>query len=535
MPKYGLLLVLLLAKTLAMEDPEPIFKAVGETLEMGFCFGVDYIAVYRINEGEKLLLWNSSDLFSTPDDYKNRVDTSNGQHELLGFQLMHLKKSDSGVYLRECWVDGNRTNQHINYLYMCDKEIPSQELFLKNGSAVLECDISYSEHDNTSIKWFREVYPGYKTTLFLDTEKSLELTEEELKTVLQVQNNGFSLYISATGLEHNQNFFCLVVKRGQCKYFKNIQLPETNKPEMQSVYYAVGEKAVLSCTSEHLSEQTQHLKHWKTPFGEVSATTPLSEMFTSNSEGNGDTLLVIPSITINHSGEYACFSQIIVSEYYITVCSVLVSNNVQLNSGEKVIMACTLTKDESVNILWYRQIYPMESQLIYDSEDPSINLPADIMDRTHIDSNASLIINEVNEMDSGTYWCVVLLDTVEGDINESLGNVHEENDNIVYDSEWVDEDDNTEICIMKRVTKLKVHSKNLTRSNEDYSPNPKTEPETSPVIYAVIGGVLGILILGLIVLCVLKMRTGRSAVDSRRAEPRAQKRNPAVSAPLMSL
>ncbi|KAK2847932.1 hypothetical protein Q7C36_009614 [Tachysurus vachellii] len=530
MSKYGLILVLLLAKTLAQEDPEPIFKAVGETLDMFFCFGVDYIVVYRINEGEKLLLWNSSALVSPPDDYKNRIKSFNTHYELLGFQFTNLKLSDAGVYLRECWLEGNLTNQHTNYLYVCDEEIPSQELFLQNGGAVVDCDIGYSEHDNTSVKWFREVYPGYKTTLFLDTEKLQETLEEELKVVIQVQDKGFSLYISEAGLEQNQNFFCLVIKRGQCKHFKNIQLPESNKPEMQSVYFAVGEKAVLSCMSEHLNQQQ---KYWQTPDGEVSATTPLSQMFISKSEGNKDNSLVIPSITHNHSGEYTCLSQLVEAEYHITVCSELVSDNVHLYIGEKVILDCTLPKDEPVNILWYRQLYHMEIELLYDSEDPSINLPDDIMDRTHIsDSNASLILMGFKEKDSGAYWCVVLLDSNIQDIDESLENDDEEDDDGIED---YTEEDNTETCIIKRVTQLKIQSKNPRRSNEDFSQNPQTEPESSPVPYAIIGGVFGILILGLVVLFVVKVKAKKRALHSRRAEHRTQKKDPAVSAPLVSL
>lgn len=531
MPKFGLILVLLLAKTLAQEDPEPIFKAVGETVEMGFCFGVDYIAVYRINEGEKLLLWNSSDSVSPPDAYKNRINASNSHDGLLGLKVMDLKLSDSGVYLRECWLEGKLINQHTNYLYMCDEEIPSQELFLQNGSAVLGCDISYSEHDSTSIKWFREVYPGHKTSLFLDTERSQEPLQEDLNNVLQVQDKGFSLYISDAGLEHNQNFFCLVMRRGQCKSFKNIQLPESNQPEMQSVYYAVGEKAVLSCMSENLNQQQNY---WKTPSGEVDATTQHSEMYISNSEGTREHLLVIPSVTLNHSGEYKCLSKLVVVEYYITVCSELVSDNVQLYNDGNVILACTLTKDESVNILWYRQM-EMEIQLIYDSGDPSIDLPADMMGRTHIlDSNASLIITELNEKDSGTYWCVVLLDSIGQYIDDSLGDDDEEDDNMDDKFEWLEEE-NTETCIFKRVTQLKIQPKNLRTLNVDPSQNPKTESESSPVPYAIIGGVLGIMVLGLIVMVVVKMTAKRKSLDSTRAEPTARQKDSAVSAPLMSL
>lgn len=526
MPKFGLILVLLLAKSLAQEDPLPIFKVVGETMEMGFCFGVDYMTVHKINEGEKQLLWNSSNSGSSSEASKNRLNASSSFHGLLGLKIMDLNVSDSGVYLRECWLEGNVTISQTSYLYMCEKESPSEDVFLQNGGAMLVCDISYSEHESTSIKWFRDVYPRYKMSLFFDTERSQEPLEEDLNDALQVHDNGFSLYISEIGLEDNQNFYCLVMNKDQCKSLKKIHLPENNKPEMQPVYYGVGEKAALLCISEHLHQQQNY---WTTPFGNVTPTTPHSQVYISNSEETRDHLLVIPSITLNHSGEYICMSNSVVLEYYITVCSALVSDNVQLYNGNKVILSCTLTQDLPVNILWYRRREITE--LIYDSGDPSIDMPVDMIGRTHIvESNASLIITELNQNDSGTYWCVVLLESVGQDTVDSLEDEEEEeeeDDNMDYSFEWLDQEENTETCIFKKVTQLEIPLISKSSKTESVS-------ESSPVPYAIIGGVLGIVILGLIIV-VVKMRAKRKTLHSTRAEPTAQQKDSAVSAPLMSL
>lgn len=528
MPNFGSILVLLLAKTLAQEDLGPIFKAVGETLELGFCFGVDYIAVYKVNDGEKQLFWNSSYSVPPPDAYKNRLNAFNRLNGLLGVQVMDLKLSDSGVYLRECWDGGKISNQHTNYLYMCDEKV-LDELFSPNGGGFLDCDVSYSEQDSTKIKWFREVYPGSKISLFLDTEKSKDPLQEELNNVIQVQDKGFSLYISNAVLELSKKFFCLVIMRGQCKSFKTIHLPERNKTEMHLVYYAVGEEAALSCMSEQLNQQQ---RYWKTPFGEVGASMPHSQMYVSASEGNRDHVLVIPSITLNHNGEYKCLSNLVVVEYYVTVCPELVSNNAQSFSGGEIILTCSLTTDESVNILWYRQRDLLETQLIYDSEDPSIDLHADMVGRTNI-TNPSLIISDLNEKDTGTYWCVVLL------VNFEQG-FDKEDDNMYDELLWMDEAEmaeTAETCIIKEVTHLKIQPNNLKRGFDvESSQNHETEPESSPVQYAIIGGVLGIVILGLIIaVVVVKMKTKRKDLDSSKAEPREQQKVSAVSAPLMSL
>lgn len=534
MPKFGLILVLLLAKTLAQEELEPIFRAVGETLELGFCFAVDFIAVYKIKEGEKQLLWNSSYSVLPPDAYRNRLNASSSFHGLLGVQVVDLELSDSGTYLRECWDKGRIINQHTNYLHMCDERVPAEELSLENGGALITCGISYSEQDSTNIKWFREVNPGYKISLFLDTEKSQDLLQKELDDVIQVQDKGFSLYVLEAGLEHSHHFFCLVMKTGQCKSFKTITLPESHKNEMHSVYYGVGEKAALSCMSELNRQQN----YWTTPFGEVGATAPHGQMYISSSDETRDHPLIIPSITLNHSGEYKCLSKVVVVEYYITVCTELVSDYVMLYNGGKVTLACTLTQDESANILWYRQRDLMEAQLIYDSGDPSIDIPADLMGRaTILESNASLIITKLNETDSGTYWCIVLLDSMGQDIDDSLVDGDEEDDNIDDDSEWIEEEENMETCIIKTVTQLRVQPKNLKRGFDvESSLNPGAESESSPVPYALIGGMLGIVILGLIIaVVVVKMRAKRKALDSGRADSTAQQKDSVVSAPLMSL
>lgn len=536
MLKFGLILVLLLAKTLAQEELEPIFKTVGETLELGFCFAVDYLAVYRINEGENQLLWNSSYSVPPPDSYKNRIDASNTLHGLLGVQITDLKPSDTGVYLRECWENGNISSKHINYVYICEVRIPDEELLLKNKGALLSCDISSSEVNTTNIKWFREVNPGYKISLFLDTEKSQVPLQEELDHVLQVQDKGFSLYISEAGLEHSQHFFCLVMKMGQCKSFKTLSLPESHNYDMHTVYYAVGEKAALSCLSKH---QNQQENYWTTPNGEVDGTTPHSQMYISRSKETKDDSLIIPSITFNHSGEYICLSKATVVEYFINVCAELVSDHVQLYNGGNVSLACTLTQDDSVSFLWYRQKDQMEAQLIYDSGDPSIDMPADMEGRTTILTPASLMITGLNEMDSGTYWCVVLLDSMEQDIDDDSfedidGDYDMDDDDM--DDDWIEDEENTETCVSKMVTELRIRPNNFKRKLDIGSnPNSEATPEFSPVPYAIIGGVLGIVILGgIIVVVVVKMRAKRKTVEnSIRADPTTQQKDSAVSLPLM--
>ncbi|KAL7871137.1 hypothetical protein SRHO_G00086340 [Serrasalmus rhombeus] len=535
MTKFKFLLVLLLAKALAEEVPEPLFRAVGGELEMGFCFGVDYITLYKLTEKGKQLLGNSSNAaVAPPEDYRDRISPTNQLHGLLGMQVVNLMLSDSGVYLRECWRDNELVNHHKCYLYVCDGEAVSQEIFLgPDGGVDLVCSVSYSRQNNATIKWFKEAYSGYKRSLLLDTKKSQEPLQEELKGVIQVRDEGFSLHISEPGLKTDHNFFCLVMEGEQCMGFQNMYLPNSGELDLQSVFYGVGESAVLSCSSDYLK---QRQVYWDTPLGKVNSTTtdknkdPTgNDMYISKSKETGNYSLVIPSITPNHSGEYKCYPNMM--EYFITVCSELKTNEIQIHTGSKVTLECAMTTDESANIQWYRQTKLEESNLIYDSGDPSLST------NTNIDIlNTSLTISELTEEDSGMYWCVVLLDSTDY-ADDFLEDEDEENDET--DDYWFEDGENTDNCILKQVTHLKVESKPTfttkrprNRMITDMDSTPEPDSESGTLLYAVIA-VVGLVILLLIAVgVVLKLRARRRAADQSRTESSAQQ---TVSEPLVNL
>uniref|UniRef100_A0A4W4E2W7 Ig-like domain-containing protein n=1 Tax=Electrophorus electricus TaxID=8005 RepID=A0A4W4E2W7_ELEEL len=200
----------------------------------------------------------------------------------------------------------------------------------------------------------------------------------------------------------------------QCLGFQSLYLPDSLEPEVQTVFYGVGEKVVLPCalSPKHLKERQ---KYWKTPFGQVDSTTPekknrssRGDMYVLDRKESDDYSLVIPSITPNHSGDYECFSPSPHAEYFITVCSELVSNKIVSHPGSNVTLNCSSTKD--VSIQWYRQRDPEKEELIVDTGDPFVARPADVGGRMHIsEADTSLMIADLSEDDGGTYWCVVLL------------------------------------------------------------------------------------------------------------------------------
>ncbi|KAG1937019.1 hypothetical protein F2P79_018467 [Pimephales promelas] len=178
-----ILLALLLASTLAEEDPEPIFKELGGELEMGFCFGDD-IAVYRLTAGKKELLGQySKPLISPPDAFKGRINTSN--EGLLGLKITNLQFSDSGIYIRECWSGNTMEHYRKHYLYMCNEEFGSQEILLTPGTGdkvLLQCDFMSlpeisDKVDKISVLWYRNTVEDsgmYWCVVLLDKDEDYD-------------------------------------------------------------------------------------------------------------------------------------------------------------------------------------------------------------------------------------------------------------------------------------------------------------------------------------------------------------------------
>jgi len=243
-----ILLALLLASTLAEEDPEPIFKELGGELEMGFCFGDD-IAVYRLTAGEKELLGQySKPLISPPDAFKGRVNTSN--KGLLGLKISNIQFSDSGIYIRECWSGNTMENYRKHYLYVCNEEFGSQEILLTPGTgANLVCNMGSRQQG--TVKWYREVH---NKSLFIDTQISMEPLQAEFKSLIRVHDKGSSLHVSDEFIQDRPSFYCLVMEKEQCWSFQTIGVPED--PEMKTVYRSVGEKVVLKCS---VDQKQKHL------------------------------------------------------------------------------------------------------------------------------------------------------------------------------------------------------------------------------------------------------------------------------------
>lgn len=514
MLRFGLILSLALVMIMANEEPDPAFHIAGESLEMGFCFGADYIAVYRITDRGKLLLGNSSDPLLSPESYRNRINFS---HDFgLGMRIEDLRASDSGVYESECWVENRIRKHHQRRLYFCNEKNPFQEFLTgQNGDAKLVCNTSNYDKESRSIKWFGE-NGGYKTVLISDSKISLEILQEDQMELFQVQDDGASLYVLDATQSKTYRFYCLVMDGEQCKSFQDILLQENINTE--PVFFGLGEKAVLPCISTHLNQK----KSWKTPVGEINATSQFNKetMYISNLEEPEDYSLVIPNVTTDHTGIYKCFSPSLHNQYSMTVCSKLLSGEIQVNIGETVTLNCSVPSLDSANFVWYRERNPNEIELLYDFE--GLESSAEAMnDRMNIsESDASLTITDFAEHDTGTYWCVVLMFS---DV-QTDNNIEDESDD---DYTWLY--DEGYICSLKQKTQLNI--------NPGMGPESRSkDPESNPVPYAAIGGVLGVVFLGLIITVVLlRIKSKRKAVIPNGHELVAEINNGSSITPFQNL
>lgn len=462
------------------KEVEPVFRAKGTTIEMGYCFGVDYIVVYRCApEGDQLLGNSSSESPSTPpEDLQGRIHINKVQH-LLGLQISQLTHKDSGIYRRECWLNQTLESQNTQQLSVCDKEVESEEIVVKEDEgAKLLCNNTSIDSEGTSVRWYYETFPLYKPILLLDSSVALDLLVKELQGVIKVQNNGASLLFDKSALENNSHFYCLVSKGKTCVSFQNMQLQDNS--ESRDIFATQGERVVLKCPTEGTNQQ------WETPLGLFNSSN--MKMNLSLDEKSEDFSLVIPAFSEELSGEYSCFSSLVEVRYSLFLCPKNESQNKVVLEGRSVLLDCDVNKEHSLSVQWYRREPSGENGLIHDSNDMTVPLPEDLRGRLS-ENGATMTISQLEVKDGGVYWCVVLVDSVFLDYYDDGGEEDTEEDENSDDTFW----DDTHKCVSKQETILRVIKHVILKPVTEQS-------ETSNVIaYAVGAGLVGMLVVGVIV------------------------------------
>lgn len=509
-------LLFLLLPQVYSEEAEPVFKEEGSIIEMGYCFGVDYIVVFRSTPEGDLLLGNSSadnTPVSPPADLRGRIRINKHEH-LLGLQISHLTHMDSGIYRRECWQDHTLVSQHTQELSVCDEEVESEEIIVRehDGGAELLCNSTTIGLEGTSVRWYYEMYPSYKVTLFLDSSVSLEPLVKELQGVVEVRDSRSLLLLDNSMLKTNQHFYCLVMKDTNCLSFQNMYQPDHS--ESRDIFASQGDRVVLNCPSDGNNQQ------WETPLGIING----SSVNISFGDKSEDFSLVIPAVSDEHSGDYSCVSSSLEVQYSLVLCPIKESQEKAVFLGQDVLLDCDVDERDSQRVQWHRLDPSGEYELIHDSKDETVAIPQDLRGRLTLSENGSLLtISHLQARDLGVHWCVVLEGPrlLEGnEYIEDYGDFTGEDDNS-DDQHW----DDTHRCVFKQETMLSLT--NETRIGEDLEPvtiksvtnNLEMDIVAAPsaasnvTAYAVGGGLVCLLVVLAVVLAIIFIK--RRAKASR--------------------
>ncbi|XP_049429377.1 uncharacterized protein LOC125886987 isoform X2 [Epinephelus fuscoguttatus] len=487
-------LLLLLLHQVYSEEAELVVRAQGSNVEMGYCFGVDYIVVYRCApDGDQLLGNSSADSMpiTPPADLQGRVRV-NGQQDLLGLQILNLQHKDSGIYRRECWKNGILVSQFTQQLYVCNEEVESVEITVReeDGGAELLCNYTSIGLDGTSVRWYKDMYPSYRSTLFLDSSVSLDT---ELQGVV-VRDNGVLLLLDNSTLKYNHQFLCLVSKGKNCLSFQSMHLPD--RSESCNIFASQGDRVVLKCPSDGDNQQ------WETPLGTINGSSV--KMHISRGDRSEDFSLVIPAISDEHSGDYSCISSTLESNFRLALCPKKVSQEKVVVEGGSILLDCV--EDDYKVVEWHRRKPSSDSEVIHVSAEKTIPIPEDLRGRVTVSKNgSSLMISHMEMEDQGVYWCIVLRGT------EFLEEDYSSEDD--YDEEDIGDDDysdgiswgNTPKCIFKQETTLTVILES---------------PPVHPPRYAVAGGLVGLLVVGVIV-AVIAVKKAKASPKWREAASRS--------------
>lgn len=453
------------------QEPEPVFRPVGSVVEMGYCFGEDYIVVYKVvREGDQLLGNSSveSAPITPPLVFQGRVRTSQN-HQLLGLQIKNLTQRDSGTYRRECWKNQTLVKQYTQQLTVCDSELESHEIIVSaaDGGAEITCDSSAIGQEGVSVRWYHDIFPTYIITPLLDSRISLDPVDG----VLQVKSNGAKLVLDKSMLSNNQHFYCLVYKDTQCLSFQDLYMPESL--ESRDIFASHDDKVVLYCKADGNNQ------YWETPNGRVESIDERSHhMFISTGNESQHYSLIIPKVLDEHFGDYSCVSSTSEMQYSLVLCPKKVGSEVFTFENQVVTLRCDIGQVDSYMVQWYRRQALGQPELIYDSGDDSVLFPEDLRGRAETDiEDYELTISDVKRADEGSYWCVVIKGAVFLEDEDDYTEEYEEEDGEEDDSlnsDWEDK------CLFKQETFVSVREETFSitpdvPANEPPAPKPNNE------------------------------------------------------------
>ncbi|GLD66251.1 titin-like isoform X1 [Lates japonicus] len=310
----------------------------------------DLCLISRYVGEQKLVLWNTSDVWSTnttlPEDLKDQhvfVDRLN----ISSYTIDSLTHSDSGLYQVECWTNGTMTQSENISLTVCSGKHKRRRVQVSFGETVdLLCE---GAADNLSVQWLKYHYGGQKkdkwTRVFTDSKNSLSDNEEDR---LQVVKGTSTLRVSNFNLEVFGPYTCLVMDK-QCCIGSH---PVAVVIQSEFLYRSAGETAVLHCVVGN-SNDDQPL-HWIDPsFKIIPLKSPQSSdsfnNFTEhqqnassvNPEVNQNNSLVFSSVSVSDAGTYICMRSFSWTSYILVVCPEFGPPAVEhFSQGDVVTLGC---------------------------------------------------------------------------------------------------------------------------------------------------------------------------------------------------
>ncbi|XP_031172072.1 titin-like isoform X3 [Sander lucioperca] len=337
---------------------------------------------------EKLVLWNTSDLWSNnpsvPEHLKQLVSTV----KTSSYTILHLTHSDSGPYQEECWTEGNVTHENNITITVCTTSIYRTFIRVSLGETVdLPCE---GAADNLDIQWLKRDYRYEQETwsrVFGDNTTSVM---DNVRGRYQVVTNTSALRVSTITTTDLTDYNCLVMNQQQCFSSHTVQL----RLPYETIYRSVGETAVLPCTiTDSTDEQPPRWSNrFSTNLGQQNQTVPSVDRNYS---------LVFSSLMLNHTGRYFCDASMREQEYDLVVCPKFGPPAVQrFSEGEEVTVRCTDWR-KGRGHEWFIKSNRTEGRIFSVTYDQSMSRVSWYY------GNGILVISSISVGDAGEYWCVV--------------------------------------------------------------------------------------------------------------------------------
>ncbi|XP_035859387.1 uncharacterized protein LOC118495482 [Sander lucioperca] len=336
---------------------------------------------------EKLVLWNTSDLWSNsssvPEHLKQRLDSD---VDTSSYTILNLTHSDSGPYREECWTEGNVTHDNNITITVCTTLTHGIAISARLGEPVdLPCE---GAADNLDVQWLKQdsryeqetwsrVF-GDNTTSVMDNDRGR----------YQVVTNTSALRVSNVTTTDFTEYNCLVMNQQQCVSSYSVELILHYK----MIYRSVEETAVLPCTiTDSTDEQPPR---WSKRISGQELHNQTDPSVDQNYS------LVFSSLMLNHSGWYSCKASRIEQHYLLAVCPKFGPPAVELFSeGEEVTLRCR-DWGKGGDHDWFIKSNRTEGRIFSVRSDQR-------MSRVSWYDNGSLVISNISVGDAGEYWCVV--------------------------------------------------------------------------------------------------------------------------------